>query len=130
MQRFLDAQRPVYERVLQELQAGKKRSHWMWFIFPQLAGLGNSTTARRYSLSSLDEATLFLGHRELGPRLLECSQTVLDANVPSVRAFFGSPDDLKLRSSMTLFPKLWVRTPVPFKMFWISTGTGKKTLRP
>ncbi|NKQ10933.1 DUF1810 domain-containing protein [Pseudomonas sp. SST3] len=103
LQRFVVAQAPVYHRVLGELRAGQKRSHWMWFIFPQIAGLGSSEMARRYAISDLDEARAYLGHDVLGPRLHECAQAMLLHIERSARQILGSPDDLKLRSSMTLF---------------------------
>lgn len=103
LQRFVDAQDPVYPQVLAELRAARKASHWMWFVFPQLAGLGGSAMARRYAISSLDEARAYLAHPVLGPRLRECSELVLRAAQPDVHRIFGSPDDLKFRSCMTLF---------------------------
>lgn len=103
LQRFVDAQRLIYEMVRTELRAGRKRSHWMWFIFPQLAGLGRSDTAYRYALSGLAEASAYLDHPILGPRLLECSALVAAIDGSSVTAIFGTPDDLKFHSSMTLF---------------------------
>jgi uncharacterized protein (DUF1810 family) len=103
LQRFLDAQAPVYETVLSELRAGSKRSHWMWFIFPQLKGLGRSATAVHFGISSIAEAQAYANHDTLGSRLRECARLVNAINGRSVREIFGSPDDLKLRSSMTLF---------------------------
>jgi len=103
LQRFVDAQEPVYPTVLDELRVGRKRSHWIWFIFPQVAGLGSSQTAARYAISSLDEARAYLGHELLGPRLRECTQLVNAIHGRSIGEIFGSPDDLKVRSSMTLF---------------------------
>jgi uncharacterized protein (DUF1810 family) len=100
---FISAQEPVYDQVRAELRAGRKRSHWMWFIFPQLAGLGRSSTARYYGLASLAHARAFLGHPVLGPRLRECTALAIAAKSPSALALMGTPDDLKLRSSMTLF---------------------------
>ena len=101
--RFLEAQAPVYDQVLAELADGRKQSHWIWFIFPQLAGLGHSAMARRFAIASLDEAAAYLAHPVLGARLRECSRLVLDLEERSVHDIFGSPDDLKFRSSMTLF---------------------------
>jgi uncharacterized protein (DUF1810 family) len=102
--RFLDAQAPVYDRVLHELQAGAKQSHWMWYIFPQLDGLGFSIMSQRFSLSSRDEARAYRDHPRLGIRLAECTGAALaHAGLLSAHAIFGSPDDLKFRSSMTLF---------------------------
>lgn len=104
LERFVDAQSGVHERAVAELRGGRKRSHWMWFVFPQLAGLGHSGMARRYGITGLDEARAYLEHPVLGARLLECGQTLeaLDARL-SASDIFGSPDDLKLRSSLTLF---------------------------
>jgi uncharacterized protein (DUF1810 family) len=103
LERFVDAQAPVYPHVLSELRQGRKQSHWMWFIFPQLVGLGNSAMAQRYALSSRDEAVAFLGHAILGPRLRECTALVNAVEGRTIREILGSPDDLKFRSSMTLF---------------------------
>lgn len=103
LKRFVDAQAPVYPYVLSELRQGKKQSHWMWFIFPQLAGLGHSAMAQRYALRSRDEALAYLGHAILGPRLRECTALVNAAEGRTIREILGSPDDLKFRSSMTLF---------------------------
>ncbi|OBI41505.1 calpastatin [Mycobacterium kyorinense] len=105
LQRFVDAQARVYHTVVEELRAGRKRSHWIWFIFPQLAGLGSSPTAAKYAISSLDEAQAYLHHQELGPRLHECAQLVNGIGGRSIAEIFGSPDDLKVRSSMTLFAR-------------------------
>lgn len=103
LERFVTAQAPVFKTALTELKAGRKRSHWMWFIFPQLCGLGHSSTAHFYGIGSLDEAQAYLEHPLLGPRLALCTETVLASKVSSVHELFGSPDDLKFRSSMTLF---------------------------
>ena len=103
LDRFLQAQAPVYEQVLAELRAGCKRSHWMWFVFPQLAGLGHSAMAQRYAIGSLAQARAYLAHPVLGARLRECSGLVLAVQHRSIHEIFGSPDDLKFRSSMTLF---------------------------
>ena len=103
LERFVIAQEPVFSTVLDELKAGQKRSHWMWFIFPQLRGLGRSPTAEFYGLRSLDEARAYLAHPVLGPRLILCTETVLAVEGRSLQAIFGSPDDLKFCSSMTLF---------------------------
>ena len=99
----MDAQAPVYERVRQELKVGRKQSHWMWFIFPQIAGLGQSPMSVRFSIASLDEAKAYLAHRVLGSRLRECAQLTLDAEAKIARDIFGSIDEIKFRSSMTLF---------------------------
>jgi uncharacterized protein (DUF1810 family) len=103
LQRFIDAQAKVYDQALRELKAGRKQTHWMWFTFPQIAGLGHSSTAQTYAIASLDEAQTYLDHAVLGARLRECTQAVLNVNGRDVHAIFGSPDDLKFRSSMTLF---------------------------
>ena len=103
--RFVEAQAPVIERVLAELRAGQKRSHWMWFVFPQIAGLGNSAIAVRYAIGSLDEARAYLAHPVLGSRLRECTRLVLDVQGRSVDAIFGHPDNMKFHSSMTLFAR-------------------------
>ncbi|WP_267423950.1 DUF1810 domain-containing protein [Methylobacterium sp. GC_Met_2] len=101
--RFVAAQADVYPRALAELEAGQKRSHWMWFIFPQIAGLGSSPMAQRYAISSLDEALAYLAHPTLGARLRACTAAVNRVSGRSAHAIFGSPDDMKFRSSMTLF---------------------------
>jgi uncharacterized protein (DUF1810 family) len=103
LQRFVEAQNPVIAQVKQELGSGEKRSHWMWFIFPQVAGLGSSRKAQRYAISSREEAEAYLEHPILGPRLRECTELVNDIDGRSAHEVFGSPDDLKFRSSMTLF---------------------------
>jgi uncharacterized protein (DUF1810 family) len=103
LQRFVDAQAPVFEAVVRELTAGRKRSHWMWFIFPQLRGLGHSPTAQFFAIGSLDEARAYHAHPLLGPRLERCTETVLKSRARSLNELFGSPDDLKFRSCMTLF---------------------------
>jgi uncharacterized protein (DUF1810 family) len=105
LKRFVDAQAPVYRSVVEELQGGRKRSHWMWFVFPQLLGLGSSPMAVRYGISSLDEAHAYLRHDLLGPRLHECTRLVNQVQGRSIGEIFGSPDDLKLCSSMTLFAR-------------------------
>jgi uncharacterized protein (DUF1810 family) len=103
LRRFVSAQAGVYRSVVQELRGGRKRGHWMWFVFPQLRGLGSSPMAARYGISSLEEARAYLRHGVLGPRLRECTQLVNQVRGRSITEIFGSPDDLKLRSSMTLF---------------------------
>jgi uncharacterized protein (DUF1810 family) len=103
LQRFVDAQRDVYATALAELRAGHKRTHWMWFIFPQIAGLGHSEMARRYAISSADEAAAYLAHPVLGPRLRESASAVAMHEDLSVDDIFGSPDNMKFHSSMTLF---------------------------
>ena len=103
LQRFLDAQANVYGAVIVELTAGRKRSHWMWYIFPQIAGLGFSEMSQRFAISGRDEAAAYLNHTVLGARLRECTQLVLNVRDREINEIFGSPDDLKFRSSMTLF---------------------------
>ena len=103
--RFVSAQSGIYDQVLAELRAGRKRSHWMWFVFPQLAGLGHSAMAQRYAIGLLEEARAYLAHPVLGSRLRECSRLVREAPGGDAHAIFGSPDDLKFHSSMTLFDR-------------------------
>ena len=103
LSRFISAQNKVYNRVLEELKSGAKRMHWMWFIFPQIDGLGHSTTAEYYAIKSLKEAREYLNHPVLGSRLVECTGAVLAIEGRLVSDIFGYPDDLKLKSSMTLF---------------------------
>ena len=103
LQRFVDAQAPVYQRVVAELRHGQKQSHWMWFIFPQLTGLGQSPMARRFAIRSREEAVAYLGHGVLGSRLRECTALVNAVEGHTIREILGSPDDLKFCSSMTLF---------------------------
>ena len=105
LERFVEAQADCYEEVTRELRGGRKSSHWMWFIFPQIAGLGHSETARRYAISSLAEAAAYLRHPVLGPRLRECAQLVVEVKGRSIDQILGYPDNLKFRSSMTLFAK-------------------------
>ena len=103
--RFVEAQAGVYPRALAEIRAGNKRSHWMWFVFPQLAGLGSSPTARRFAIQSLAEARAYLRHPVLGPRLVECVAALLEVHQKTAHEIFGSPDDWKLRSCVTLFAR-------------------------
>jgi len=103
LQRFVTAQDGVLDAVRAELRAGRKTSHWMWFVFPQLAGLGSSAMARRYAIASLAEARAYLAHPVLGPRLRECCDLLLQWPGDDAHAVFGSPDDLKLRSCLSLF---------------------------
>ena len=103
LERFTAAQENVYQQVLGELSAGRKRSHWMWFVFPQIAGLGSSAMARHYAIASLDEARAYLAHPLLGARLRACSTLVLAVQGATVHGIFGAPDNLKFHSSMTLF---------------------------
>lgn len=103
LQRFIDAQEPVFERVRAELSNGRKVSHWMWFVFPQLCGLGSSAMAEAFGISSREEAEAYLNHPLLGPRLRECTRLVNLIEGRSIQQIFGYPDDLKFRSSVTLF---------------------------
>ena len=103
LQRFIDAQNGIYETALAELTGGSKRNHWMWYIFPQLRGLGLSPTAQFYGIASLDEARAYLAHPVLGPRLRECTRLLLQVKGRTIHEIFGSPDDFKFRSCMTLF---------------------------
>ena len=106
LQRFLDAQAHVIDQVLAELREGRKRSHWIWFIFPQLAGLGSSDMARRFAISDCDEAVAYLNHPTLGPRLRQCTELVNQISGRTLEDIFGYPDDLKFRSSITLFASI------------------------
>jgi uncharacterized protein (DUF1810 family) len=106
LNRFLTAQEGIYERALAELKGGQKRTHWMWFIFPQIDGLGYSPTAKRYSIKSIEEARQYLNHPVFGKRLMECTEAVVSLKGGSVSEIFGYPDDLKFTSSMTLFEKI------------------------
>ena len=103
LERFVRAQAPTYQQALLELRAGEKRSHWMWFVFPQLRGLGLSSMAQFYGIETLDEARAYAAHAVLRPRLLACTEAVLAVEGRSLRAILGSPDDRKFQSSMTLF---------------------------
>jgi uncharacterized protein (DUF1810 family) len=103
LQRFVDAQSGCFEQACEELTQGRKSSHWMWFIFPQIKGLGHSEMSATFGISSKDEAQAYLSHPILGPRLRKCVQLVNRINARSLKEIFGSPDDLKFRSSMTLF---------------------------
>ncbi len=106
LDRFVQAQEPVMAAVRAELAAGRKRSHWMWFVFPQLRGLGRSPTAQHYGLAGRDEAVAYAAHPVLGPRLVECTRLVNAVDGRTVHDIFGSPDDLKFHSCMTLFASL------------------------
>ena len=128
LDRFVVAQAPVFESAIAELRAGRKRSHWMWFVFPQLKGLGLSPTAQHFGIASLDEARAYLDHAVLGPRLDLATRAVIEAPSPSLHALFGSPDDMKFRSSMTLFGQV---RPEPFHTAlerWCD-GPDERTLR-
>jgi uncharacterized protein (DUF1810 family) len=103
LERFVQAQNPVFRAVQGELAQGRKQSHWMWFVFPQIAGLGLSAMSRRYAIGSRAEAEAYLAHPVLGPRLIECTRLVLAVEGRTINAILGAPDDAKFRSSMTLF---------------------------
>lgn len=109
LNRFVRAQATDYERALSEIRNGEKRSHWMWYIFPQVDGLGFSSTSRRYAIKNIEEARAYLGHSLLGPRLTECFEAVLGVEGRSAFDIFGSPDDMKLRSCATLFAHVSAR---------------------
>ena len=111
LERFVDAQASIYDQARAELAAGRKQSHWMWFIFPQIHGLGSSPTARRFAISGIDEAIAYLNHPVLGVRLRECTRLVLAIEESSVSEVFGYPDDLKFHSSMTLFAEAARKNP-------------------
>jgi uncharacterized protein (DUF1810 family) len=106
LQRFVDAQNPVFEQVCSELREGRKEGHWIWFVFPQLKGLGHSWMANRFGIASREEAEAYLQHPILGPRLRECTRLVNLIERRSIQQIFGYPDDLKFRSSMTLFARV------------------------
>jgi len=112
LQRFLDAQQQDYETALNEVKAGRKRSHWMWYIFPQIQGLGYSETSRYYAIKNREEVTAYLNHPVLGKRLVEICEALLQSNTNDAYKIFGSPDDVKLKSSMTLFDAVDEEQPV------------------
>lgn len=114
LQRFVEAQKSDIDRVKQELRAGKKQTHWMWYVFPQVAGLGKSRTSKRYAIESRDEARAYISHDVLGPRLRECTDIVNNIEGKSAYEIFGSPDHMKFRSSMTLFDAV-ADEPSPFR---------------
>ncbi|WP_067499764.1 DUF1810 domain-containing protein [Actinoplanes sp. TFC3] len=122
--RFRQAQEPIYDRALAELRAGAKRSHWMWFVFPQIAGLGSSPTAVRYAIADLDEARAYLGDPLLGARLIECAQALVALDGRTADQIFGYPDTFKLRSSMTLFAAA-ATDPAPFQAVLDTYYDGK-----
>ena len=131
LERFVTAQAPIFETVLAELRAGRKRTHWMWFIFPQLAVLGRSSTARFYGIGSIDEARAYLSHPLLGPRLELCTRIVLASESSSLHAMFGSPDDMKFRSCMTLFSLATDDPDNPFRQAlerWCGNCPDERTL--
>jgi uncharacterized protein (DUF1810 family) len=112
LRRFIDAQDAVIEHVLEELRAGHKASHWMWFVFPQIQGLGSSSMARRYALSCREEARAYHEHPLLGARLRQCTRLVLEIEGRALQQIFGYPDDLKFRSCMTLFAQVAPEQPL------------------
>jgi len=114
LERFVETQESVIEQVKRELRSGRKRTHWMWYVFPQIAGLGSSEMSRRYAISSRAEVTAYLAHPTLGPRFRECTAIVNGVEGRSANDIFGSPDDLKFRSSMTLFDAV-ADDPTPFR---------------
>ena len=128
LERFIEAQDNVYSQALSEVGNGRKVSHWMWFIFPQLKGLGSSSTALFYGIDGLVEATAYFNHPVLGKRLVEISETLLKIKGRSANSIFGTPDDLKLKSSMTLFSKVENADPV-FKKVLRQYFDGKEDLR-
>jgi uncharacterized protein (DUF1810 family) len=128
LDRFVTAQDFVYERVRQELAEGRKRTHWMWFIFPQVSGLGHSARAQRYGIVSLDEAAAYLKHPILGPRLLQCTDIVNGLDGRSIDAIFGSPDDQKFQSCMTLFAEV-PEAPEAFHEALVKYFRGAQDLR-
>lgn len=131
LDRFVRAQRGDYERALAEIRGGRKRSHWMWYIFPQVDGLGSSSTARRYAIKSVAEAEAYLRHPVLGPRLIECAEAVVGVEGRSAHEIFGSPDDLKLRSCATLFARVSPSGSVFERLLrkYFPDGPDEKTLR-
>ena len=130
LHRFVEAQESVIGTVKRELRSGRKRSHWMWFVFPQFAGLGRSEMSKRYAISSRGEAAAYLNHSVLGPRLRDCTEIVNGVDGRSATEIFGSPDDLKFRSSMTLFDAV-ADDPTPFgtALEQYYDGPDPKTLR-
>jgi uncharacterized protein (DUF1810 family) len=110
--RFLEAQNQVYLKALSEIKEGKKNSHWMWYIFPQIKGLGSSETAKQYAIKDLNEATVYLKHPILGKHLIEISEEVFNLNGKTATQIFGTPDDMKLRSCMTLFANVKNSNPI------------------
>lgn len=114
LQRFVEAQKSEIEQIKEELRAGEKQTHWMWYVFPQVAGLGKSSTSKRYAIKSREEAIAYLAHEILGPRLRECTEIVNAVDDRSAYEIFGSPDNKKFRSSMTLFDTV-ADDPKPFR---------------
>jgi uncharacterized protein (DUF1810 family) len=131
LQRFVDAQQEVYEQALSQIKGGRKQSHWMWFVFPQIDGLGYSEISKRYGIKSMAEAEAYLQHPLLGVRLLQISEALLQLGSSDAHQIFGSPDDLKLKSSMTLFSSL-PNAPVIFRKVldkFFAGAKDPKTLR-
>lgn len=130
LQRFLSAQAEDFQGALRELQQGRKESHWIWYIFPQIEGLGYSSTARKYAIRSRDEAVAYLDHRVLGQRLRQCCEALLNHRGKSIQTIMGSPDDLKLRSCMTLFATLSPEGSIFHKVLdaFYSGGMDEKTI--
>ncbi|MFA4868844.1 MAG: DUF1810 domain-containing protein [Pedobacter sp.] len=112
LERFITAQKSIYQTALSEINTGKKQSDWMWYIFPQIQGLGFTDTSKKYAIDDIDEATEYLEHRVLGPRLILLSQVLMSLETNDAHKIFGSPDDLKLKSSMTLFSQVPNADPV------------------
>jgi uncharacterized protein (DUF1810 family) len=129
--RFVEAQKADYERALSEIKAGRKQSHWMWYIFPQFEGLGSSPTSRHYAIRSRDEAAAYLAHPVLGPRLLECAEAAVGVEGRSAHDVFGSPDDMKLRSSATLFASVSPANSVFHRLLekWFDGKPDARTVR-
>ena len=125
IERFIDVQNKIWPTPLEEIKTGRKRSHWMWFVFPQIAGLGNSETSRYYALSDLKEAQIFFDHPILGRRLIELCEALLNLETTSATMVFGSPDNLKLHSSLTLFAELPQTHPI-FEKLLQKFFLGKK----
>jgi uncharacterized protein (DUF1810 family) len=123
LNRFVSAQERIYDRALREIRHGEKQTHWMWFIFPQIEGLGSSITSRRYAIKSVDEAQQYLNHPVLGPRLLECASAVLAVEGRSASEIFGYPDDLKL-ITWGLFPPILSVVSDWRAVLWYSRGCG------
>jgi uncharacterized protein (DUF1810 family) len=131
LERFVTAQAPIFLTVLAELRAGRKRTHWIWFVFPQLSALGRSSTARFYGIGSIDEARAYLAHKLLGTRLDLCTRIVLASESSSLHAIFGSPDDMKFRSCMTLFSLVVENPDNPFRHAldrWCGGRSDEQTL--
>lgn len=131
LSRFVQAQEADYEKALSEIRSGRKRSHWMWYIFPQFDGLGFSSTSKRYSIKSIAEAKAYLAHPVLGPRLIVCAEAVLNVEGRSAHAIFDSPDDMKLRSCATLFASVSPKGSVFERLLdkYFPNGRDSETLR-